>query len=144
MPDLLGLGRENQGICAALEVKKTEDGQTAVVVDSDPLHAKLFGQAATRVLLLTNMVGRGEVDPGLEAETAEECSRFGTVRACHVHEMPVSVPDDEAIRIFVEFDDPLACKRALKALDNRYFAGRQVSATFYDEGDFLNGRYNLM
>ena len=39
------------------------------------------------VVLLKNMVGPGEVDTTLEAETAEECARFGRVERCTVYEV---------------------------------------------------------
>lgn len=36
-----------------------------------------------------NMVGPGEVDDDLEAETQGECERFGPVRRCLIYEMKV-------------------------------------------------------
>lgn len=33
------------------------------------------------------MVGPGEVDPDLQAETAEECHKFGPVKQCVIHEV---------------------------------------------------------
>ncbi|MEQ2194932.1 Splicing factor 45, partial [Xenoophorus captivus] len=50
-----------------------------------------------------NMVGRGEVDEDLEGETKEECEKYGKVVKCVIFEIAV-VPDDEAVRIFLEFE----------------------------------------
>ena len=36
-------------------------------------------RAPTKVVLLRNMVGPGEVDDDLEPETKEECGRYGEV-----------------------------------------------------------------
>ena len=37
------------------------------------------------------MVDRGDIDDELESETAEECSKYGKVNRCIVHEVSVSV-----------------------------------------------------
>eukprot|EP00624_Nannochloropsis_granulata_P007651 evm.model.NODE_8908_length_28186_cov_23.573193.1 len=41
----------------------------------------------TKVVLLKNMVGPGQVDDDLQAETAEECSKHGTVAQCLIFEV---------------------------------------------------------
>ncbi|KAJ3187695.1 hypothetical protein HDU85_006088 [Gaertneriomyces sp. JEL0708] len=86
----------------------------------------------SNVVLLTNMVGAGEVDPDLEQETAEECGRFGKVVRCAVFEVPYQVPDNESVRIFVEFADSASAARAQAELNGRFFGGRVVQASFYD------------
>lgn len=49
------------------------------------------------------MVGPGEIDDDLEPEVKDECNtKYGEVVKVLIFEMP-SVPQDEAIRIFVEF-----------------------------------------
>ena len=59
----------------------------------------------TRVVLLRNMVGPGEVDPDLEDEVANECSKYGTVQSVMIFEVTTAgYPDDQAVRIFVEFE----------------------------------------
>ncbi|KAJ3028729.1 UNVERIFIED_CONTAM: hypothetical protein HDU68_001008 [Siphonaria sp. JEL0065] len=58
----------------------------------------------SRVVLLLNMVGPGEVDDDLKDETASECSKFGPVERVQIHESKgFSVRDDEAVRIYVKF-----------------------------------------
>lgn len=49
------------------------------------------------------MVGPGEVDDDLEPEVKDECNtKYGEVVKVLIFEMP-EAPQDEAIRIFVEF-----------------------------------------
>ncbi|EDQ85068.1 uncharacterized protein MONBRDRAFT_29582 [Monosiga brevicollis MX1] len=95
------------------------------------------GTGPTRVVLLQNMVGPGEVDGDLQPETANECSRFGQVTKCTVFECPRgSVRDDQAVRIFVEFADLPAAARARQEMHGRFFGGRQVRASFFDADRF--------
>lgn len=81
------------------------------------------------VFVFQNMVGRGEVDEDLEEETKEECEKYGKVVKCVIFEVRArarwgggrvrtrqdahggaspfqiaEVPDDEAVRIFLEFE----------------------------------------
>ncbi len=44
----------------------------------------------TRVVLLLNMVGRGEDESALETETIEECEKFGPVKCCAIREVSSS------------------------------------------------------
>ncbi|KAG9339941.1 hypothetical protein JZ751_022256 [Albula glossodonta] len=72
----------------------------------------------TKVVLLRNMVGRGEVDEDLEAETKEECEKYGKVIKCVIFERVES-----AIKAVVD-------------LNGRYFGGRVVKACFYNQDKF--------
>jgi splicing factor 45 len=82
-----GLGKEEQGMTTALVHKKT-DRKTGIIVNAPPVaQAKPVRSVVrfppqseqSRVLLLKNMVGPGEVDDDLEIETATECSKYGEV-----------------------------------------------------------------
>ena len=42
------------------------------------------------------------------------------------------VPDDEAVRIFIEFERMETAIKALVDLNGRFFGGRTVKASFYD------------
>ncbi|KAG1656911.1 Splicing factor 45 [Nymphon striatum] len=87
----------------------------------------------SKVVLLRNMVGPGEVDQDLEPETCEECSKYGEVVRCVVFEIPGSqVPDEESVRIFVEFKRMESAIKAVVDLNGRYFGGRVVKGGFYD------------
>merc|ERR550534_3342142 len=85
----------------------------------------------TRVLLLNNLVGAGEVDEDLEGETAEEAGKYGKLRRCVIKEMQNS-PDEEAVRIFLEYERVEDATQALVDMNGRYFGGRIVRARFYD------------
>ncbi|KAK3838028.1 MAG: hypothetical protein J3R72DRAFT_192095 [Linnemannia gamsii] len=99
--------------------------------------ASAFKGTPSPVILLTNMVGPGEVDDTLQEETAAECEKFGAVVRCLIFEIQnKKVPPEEAVRIFVKFGTKEAAERALKDLHGRFFGGRQVRGQFYDEARF--------
>ncbi|KAF9326294.1 hypothetical protein BGZ91_002009 [Linnemannia elongata] len=94
-------------------------------------------RAPSPVILLTNMVGPGEVDDGLQEETAAECEKFGAVVRCLIFEIKNrNVSPEEAVRIFVKFGAKESAERALKDLHGRFFGGRQVRGQFFDEARF--------
>ncbi|CAF3541215.1 unnamed protein product [Rotaria sp. Silwood1] len=92
-------------------------------------------KGATKVILLKNMVGPGEVDDLLDSETKEECQKYGEVEKCLIYEIP-EAPEDEAVRIFVEFKRVESAIKAVVAMNGRYFGGRVVKAKFYNFDKF--------
>ncbi|KAF9150803.1 hypothetical protein BG015_007388 [Linnemannia schmuckeri] len=99
--------------------------------------ASPFKGTPSPVILLTNMVGPGEVDDTLQEETAAECEKFGAVVRCLIFEVQNGkVPPEEAVRIFVKFGAKESAERALKDLHGRFFGGRQVRGQFFDETRF--------
>ena len=100
-----GLGREEQGMTTALVHKRT-DKRIGVIVNAPPAPpAAATAKPArapvrfpppseqSRVLLLKNMVGPGEVDDDLQAETASECGKYGEVIVSTYHQLsPVPLP----------------------------------------------------
>lgn len=114
-----GLGKQAQGIKASLAPGR--NNVPTMVMDS------------SRILRLQNMVGPGEVDDALCRETGEECSKFGTVLNCIVHETTKKVPPEHAVNIFVEFLTPIMAEFAIQAFNGRFFAGRRVLAAFFPE-----------
>lgn len=144
-----GLGKDEQGISCPLEVEKSGTNAGRILPTSSMLPQKNnpdSNQAnfkddredkmradSTRVLLLQNMVGPGEVDDDLEAETKEECKKYGDVVKCLIYEIPNKrVPDSEAVRIYVEFSKVESAMKAVSDLNGRYFGGRVVKASFYN------------
>ncbi|CAG8536858.1 677_t:CDS:10 [Diversispora eburnea] len=122
-----GLGKNEQGINEPLTVQKT-DKRSGYIVNTSSTHtakteqppSKLIPnyEVPSKVIMLTNMVGPGEVDDTLQEETADECKeKYGAVE----------------IRIFVKFVDQIAAIKAKKDLNGRFFGGRAVSARFFDE-----------
>lgn len=63
------------------------------------------------------MCGPGEVDDDLEPETAEECAKYGPVVTCMIFELP-DAPDDEAVRIFVEFTTEESATRGMHSFSS--------------------------
>ncbi|KAG1688149.1 hypothetical protein DVH05_004019 [Phytophthora capsici] len=91
----------------------------------------------SRVVLLLNMVGPGEVDDELQDEVKGECSEtYGPVTKCTIYEATGRIPPEEAVRIFVQFKNSGDATKALTGLNGRFFGGRKVKAVYYDEGKF--------
>lgn len=91
----------------------------------------------SRVIMLRNMVGRGQVDPELQGEISEECMKFGNVLKCKIHEFQEkNCPDHEAVRIFVQFSTITAASKAVKVMNGRFFGGRSVKGGHYPEEKF--------
>jgi splicing factor 45 len=160
-----GLGKKEQGMATALQVEKTSHRIGRIIHEKDEPKGILLGSGnsllgtslvqygdadditeseneeimkpPSRVILLNNMVGPGEVDDELEPEVKEECQKYGEVLGVTVFQMP-DVDSDEAIRIFVEFEKVDSASKALTDLHGRFFGGRQVKATYYDYDKFNN------
>ncbi|KAH9610343.1 hypothetical protein KSS87_022705 [Heliosperma pusillum] len=144
-----GLGRQEQGITTPLMAKKT-DRRAGVIVNASLKKQQVvqeqekkvtksvsFNGPPTRVLLLRNMVGPGEVDDELEDEVASECAKYGTVTRVLIFEITEpDFPSIEAVRIFIQFERPEETTKAYVDLDGRFFGGRVVRAAFYDEDRF--------
>ncbi|XP_055087493.1 splicing factor 45 isoform X2 [Periophthalmus magnuspinnatus] len=156
-----GLGKHEQGLSTALSVEKTskrggkiivgdaaEKAGSSLAADTSTFAAALDASKKseanplteilknpTKVVLLRNMVGRGEVDEDLEEETKEECEKYGKVVKCVIFEI-AEVPDDEAVRIFLEFERVESAIKAVVDLNGRYFGGRVVKACFYNLDKF--------
>lgn len=145
-----GLGRNRQGMATPLMMQKT-DVRTGVIVSAAPpagaaaaeqqppkrQRAATFNRAPTKVVLLTNMIGPGEVDKDLDREVGEECSKYGNVTNVMIFEVTEpGFPADQAVRIFVEFDRVEEATKALVDLQGRFFAGREVEASFFEEERF--------
>ena len=87
-------------------------------------------------------VGPGEVDDELEDEVASECAKYGTVSRVLIFEITqADFPVDEAVRIFIQFERAEEATKAMLDLQGRFFGGRVVQATFFDEERF--GRNEL-
>ncbi|KAG0172582.1 hypothetical protein DFQ30_010108 [Apophysomyces sp. BC1015] len=134
-----GLGRSENGIREALQVQATGRG-SGVIINTHRAEAPPAPPAPSdldlepsQVIILTNMVGPGEVDDMLQEETADECAKYGKVERCLIFEVPNGqISDDQAVRIFVKFAVADSAQQAITDLHGRYFGGRIVSARFFD------------
>ncbi|KAL4717382.1 hypothetical protein ACJJTC_017269 [Scirpophaga incertulas] len=103
---------------------------------------RLLRRRASAVLLLRDMVAPGDVDDALHLETQEECSKWGKVERLVIYNERQSEDDDPAhanVKIFVQFSEPEEAQAAAQALNGRYFGGRTVRATIYDQELFDHG-----
>ena len=135
-----GLGKQEQGINTCLQVEKTSKRGGKIInkdkesktqaSESDSLVSAM--KNPSKVVLLRNMVGPGEVDDDLQPETAEECAKYGEVNKVIIYEIPEGVAEEEAVRIFVEFQRVESSIKAVVDLNGRYFGGRSVKASFYN------------
>lgn len=152
-----GLGKQEQGMSIALQVEKTSKRGGKIIHEKDlflppsPLDLMPPPQlppssenqdtsepsiteimkSPSKVVLLRNMVGPGDVDNDLEPEVKDECNtKYGDVNSVIIYEIPNVVPE-EAVRIFVEFKRIESAIKAVVDLNGRFFGGRQVRAGFY-------------
>jgi splicing factor 45 len=101
----------------------------------DPTNVTQAMKNPSKVVLLQNMVGPGEVDDDLEPEVKEECAKYGEVTKCLIFEIP-GAPAEEAVRIFVEFKRIESAIKAVVDLNGRFFGGRRVKGGFYNQDRF--------
>lgn len=81
-------------------------------------------KSPSKVVLLRNMVGPGDVDEELEPEVKDECNtKYGDVVKVLIFELP-NAPSDEAVRIFVEFKRIESAIKAVVDLNGRFFGGK--------------------
>eukprot|EP00958_Prasinococcus_capsulatus_P007416 scaffold694_cov188-Prasinococcus_capsulatus_cf.AAC.3 len=110
-----GLGKHGQGISTALQHKKT-DVRSGVIVNAHEERKKsmtVAGVEPTRVVLLSNMVGPGEVDEELREEVAEECAKYGKVDGVNVGDLwPRSVACDAPLDVVLA---AISCRRCLRS-----------------------------
>ena len=105
-----------QGITAPLIAKREGDGKGKIIKPKVPNKiTSATTDNSSRVVLLKNMVGLGEVDNQLESETIEECSKYGKVHSCKIREIKAmdtkSFSSLEHVHIYVKFDDVTEAKK---------------------------------
>lgn len=160
-----GLGKDEQGMASALTVEKTSKRGGRIIHESEfkeppllmpppsslaipgsvtPVQSETTQEETiteiikrpSKVVLLRNMVGPGDVDEELEPEVKEECiTKYGEVHKVMIRELENVVPE-EAVRIFVEFKRIESAIKAVVDLNGRFFGGRQVRAGFYSTEKF--------
>lgn len=132
-----------------LELKKKLDEGEEPVTLSQQEDISIKGQSARQlvmqklmksrnasvVLLLRNMVGPDDVDEDLQGEIEEECAKYGKVVQVIIYQERQSEAADAeiAVKIFVEFETYEEVKKAKEALNGRFFSGRKIHASVYDQ-----------
>ncbi|KAI8324859.1 hypothetical protein GQ54DRAFT_41471 [Martensiomyces pterosporus] len=119
--------------------RQAEEGQHSDANEEhyrSPVRRRDAGEPS-RLLMLTNMAD--EIDDLLEKETMEECEAYGAVLRCVASVADQGKEEElsafERIQVLVEFEDIEAAVRAREALDQRFFDGRHISATFLPSQD---------
>ena len=73
----------------------------------------------------------------MEEEVAGECLKYGAVVRVLIFEITAGgCRPEEAVRIFIAFERSESATKAIVDLDGRFFGGRSVRASFYDEDRF--------
>lgn len=139
---------EYDGVEAASKAYKDMNGR---YFDGRTVKARFYDEARfergdldrkspTRILLLTNLVGREDMDGELEKETLLEAEQFGKVARCVAREVPGAL-DDEAVRIFIEYKRTEDATKALNELNGRTFGGREIKVRYFEEDAFRRGEF---
>ncbi|EKX51036.1 hypothetical protein GUITHDRAFT_134574 [Guillardia theta CCMP2712] len=115
-------------------VEDEENLSVSSVLQRKEIMCKLANRPS-RVVLLKNMVEPEDVDPLLEQEIAEECSKFGKVNKVLIVTMVEQ--GSRLVKVFVEFGDQEAATKAVARLDKRWFGGKIVNASTYEEERFV-------
>lgn len=96
------------------------------------------GNNPTLVVLLRNIVAIGNVDDQLADEVRYECEeKYGRVDAVLVHEIFRA----NEVRTFVKFQSQRSADDCVRGMHNRYFGGRQIQASFYQEDLFERRKF---
>jgi len=126
-------------------IKKLNEGQDPVSI-SQHENCSIKGQEARNivmqklmknrnqsvVLLLKNMVGPEDVDEDLQAEIETECTKYGKVEQVVIYKEEQQ-NSEIIVKIFVEFESFEQVKAAKESLNGRFFSGRKVQASVYDQ-----------
>jgi len=103
------------------------------------------GTAASRCVILRNMVSYSDtLDQGLQSEISEECSKYGELERVVIFQEHDDTKGDKnddntTVKIFILYNNFTGSQMAVKALNGRYFAGKQIQAQYYDENQFSSG-----
>ncbi|ANQ09701.1 RNA binding protein [Plasmodium coatneyi] len=160
-----GLGKDKQGITAPLILQKVDKRSGVIVQAPDILkkHKSGDGQEdnnndgnsfsksnanlahsnnalsnnTSRIIRLSNLVTKDEVDDTLKEEIEEEASKFGNLLNINIA-IDKNLTDAHAVKIFCEYESNDQAQNALNTFKGRTFAGRKVEAIFATEEEYLS------
>ena len=106
---------------ATIMTNKTSNNSTSSII---PRHSWKSGHT----VILSNMVGPGEVDEDLALEIQDECEV-----TCGRVSCPVEIQDSQSqvVQAFVTFVNAADAEKAAKLFQGRMFGNRQISARLF-------------
>ncbi|CAA9989609.1 RNA-binding protein, putative [Plasmodium knowlesi strain H] len=160
-----GLGKDKQGITAPLILQKV-DKRSGVIVQAPDILKKhkssdghnennddgnsfaksnanlshsnhALSNNTSRIIRLSNLVTKDEVDDTLKEEIEEEASKFGNLLNINIA-IDKNLSDAHAVKIFCEYESKDQAQNALNTFKGRTFAGRKVEAIFATEEEYLS------
>ncbi len=91
----------------------------------------------SKVAVLMDMVD--EFDEECEDDVRDEAKKFGKVS-----DFAVFFNENSNVWIYVLFDDEVSAELFVKTMDGRFYSGKQITAGFYCEQEFLANRLGQM
>ncbi|CAG5927015.1 unnamed protein product [Menidia menidia] len=124
-----GLGKHEQGLSTALSVEKTSKRGGKIIIGdaAEKPGSSQSGAAETSIGGFPADSKKSEMNP--LTEILKNPTKVVLLRIAEV-------PDDEAVRIFLEFERVESAIKAVVDLNGRYFGGRVVKACFYNLDKF--------
>uniref|UniRef100_A0A914QP89 Splicing factor 45 n=1 Tax=Panagrolaimus davidi TaxID=227884 RepID=A0A914QP89_9BILA len=142
-----GLGKHGQGMSSALKIEKKGGQAGKIIHETDEvmrevgLNPETFQGPITNILLLRNIYTLDDIPDDYDNELRPELSRYGVIKNLILHRDSEAEDFFDQCRIFVDYPNKAAAIRAYADLNNRYFNGRSIRATFYPTDRFMLGHY---
>ena len=133
-----GLGKRGQGIVRPIDGVRLANGQETL--------QHLHKESGSRVVLLRNVCGAGDVDEEVRPDLLDKCASFGIVAELLVWEAPEEelerIKPTDHVRCFVVYETQEAADKAKLELNGRFFAGSQLEVDYFPMELFMQRRFD--